>query len=435
MSTKVPNTWPVVIKAGGAETRIYRRDYTKGAGRYVEFRVGFYLANGLRKFRSFADLDEAKEFARQAALRMASGQASSLTLSASETLDYQRAVASLRPLGTGLGAAVSEYVEAKSVLPNHSLAEAARHFLRTVAPVVDSNINVADAVAEFIASKRSVGRSAVHLRDLETRLGRFAKAFVCRMAGLKRDDVVEWLGTMPGERGELSGRSRNNYLGVVSALVDFARRKRWTSLDLSDVDRFAESAGDVAVFTPGEWTKLLAVARVELVPFLALGGFAGIRSAEISRMTWGQVRFDSELHFPHGWIELRASQAKNAAKLGARARRLIPMAANLRTWLEPHREEGDAPVCRLVRLEDHLRRLAKDAGTPWKKNGPRHSYGSYRLALTNDEGKVALEMGNSPAMIFAHYRQLVTPSQAEAWFGICLPTEAENVVPLTREVA
>jgi hypothetical protein len=29
-----------------------------------------------------------------------------------------------------------------------------------------------------------------------------------------------------------------------------------------------------------------------------------------------------------------------------------------------------------------------------------------------------LEAGNSPQMIFAHYRELVTPEAAKAWFAV-----------------
>jgi len=31
---------------------------------------------------------------------------------------------------------------------------------------------------------------------------------------------------------------------------------------------------------------------------------------------------------------------------------------------------------------------------------------------------VALEAGNSPQMIFKHYRELVTEKEADAWFGV-----------------
>ena len=54
----------------------------------------------------------------------------------------------------------------------------------------------------------------------------------------------------------------------------------------------------------------------------------------------------------------------------------------------------------------------------WKHNALRHSFISYRVADTSDVPKVALESGNSPAMIFAHYRELVTPADAKSWFAI-----------------
>jgi hypothetical protein len=57
-------------------------------------------------------------------------------------------------------------------------------------------------------------------------------------------------------------------------------------------------------------------------------------------------------------------------------------------------------------------------GFKWEANGLRHSYISYRLAILHDTARVALEAGNSPEVIFAHYRELVTPEEAEAWFNV-----------------
>jgi hypothetical protein len=54
----------------------------------------------------------------------------------------------------------------------------------------------------------------------------------------------------------------------------------------------------------------------------------------------------------------------------------------------------------------------------WKKNGLRHSFISYRVAAVQDVAKVSLEAGNSPQMIFKHYRELVRPKEAEEWFEI-----------------
>ena len=51
-------------------------------------------------------------------------------------------------------------------------------------------------------------------------------------------------------------------------------------------------------------------------------------------------------------------------------------------------------------------------------NGLRHSFCSYRLAVTKSAAQVALEAGSSPKMLFENYRELVTEKDALAYFGI-----------------
>jgi hypothetical protein len=52
----------------------------------------------------------------------------------------------------------------------------------------------------------------------------------------------------------------------------------------------------------------------------------------------------------------------------------------------------------------------------WKKNALRHSFISYRVAAIQNVAQVALEAGNSPQIVFAHYRELVRPAEAKALF-------------------
>jgi hypothetical protein len=51
--------------------------------------------------------------------------------------------------------------------------------------------------------------------------------------------------------------------------------------------------------------------------------------------------------------------------------------------------------------------LVAASHVPWKRNGLRHSFGSYRMELTKNEGQVALEMGNSPKVVKDHYFEIV----------------------------
>ena len=54
----------------------------------------------------------------------------------------------------------------------------------------------------------------------------------------------------------------------------------------------------------------------------------------------------------------------------------------------------------------------------WPRNVLRHSFISYRIAKVKSADQVALEAGNSPSIIFKHYRELTTEEQADKWFGI-----------------
>jgi hypothetical protein len=68
-------------------------------------------------------------------------------------------------------------------------------------------------------------------------------------------------------------------------------------------------------------------------------------------------------------------------------------------------------------------------GFKWKQNALRHSFISYRVAEVKDVPRVALEAGNSPAMIFRHYRELVTAEAAGAWFAI-RPSVGKKIIEI-----
>ena len=47
---------------------------------------------------------------------------------------------------------------------------------------------------------------------------------------------------------------------------------------------------------------------------------------------------------------------------------------------------------------------------------------------------MALEAGNSPAMIFQHYRELVRPADAKRWFGL-MPGISRNIIDMRPSAA
>ena len=59
-------------------------------------------------------------------------------------------------------------------------------------------------------------------------------------------------------------------------------------------------------------------------------------------------------------------------------------------------------------------------------NGLRHSFCSYRMAVTKSAAQVALEAGNSPKMLFERSRELVTEDEGKEWFSLT-PTMVRKV--------
>lgn len=89
----------------------------------------------------------------------------------------------------------------------------------------------------------------------------------------------------------LTGRTRSNYLTAITNLIHFAERRGYLAkglIDLSVIERTREE-GEVAIFSPAELKAILAQARPELVPFLAVCAFAGLRHAEASRLDWSEI--------------------------------------------------------------------------------------------------------------------------------------------------
>ena len=111
-------------------------------------------------------------------------------------------------------------------------------------------------------------------------------------------------------------------------------------------------------------------------------------------------------------------------------RRLIPITQNLKLWLQEYQQK-EGPVVPFQNLSNQLLKLAKKANVRWKRNGLRHSFISYRVAVTKNVPQVALEAGNSVGIIQTNYLKLVTEELGKQWFAI-VPPKPEHVIDLSH---
>ena len=328
-------------------------------------------------------------------------------LSSGERSEYMRAKDIVSKLNQPLDIALRHYAEAVKILGSDLVIEAAREYAKRH-PAKLPPIKVADLVSEFLEEKIRQGRSDRHRETLKSHCTRFAGAVSMNIGSVTAPDVEAFLNGL-----EVGARTHDNVLNSVNTLFEYAKRKRYLPADHDELSRVTRldnnEDGPIEIFTPAEIRSLLATAEKSIAPFIAIGGFAGLRSSEIQRLDWQDVKFDADC------IVVQKGKVKQRGK----SRRIVPMLSNLKNWLKPLAQNSGLvwPHSKPY-LYEVLAAIATEAKVVWKDNALRHSFVSYRVAQIKNIPQVAYESGNSPQMIDSNYRELVTEQESKKWFAI-----------------
>lgn len=407
--------------------KIYERTTPSG---YVGFQVANF-SEGKRKLESLKTEAAAVERAESIARKLDAQQAEAATITSREALTFTRANELLAPLGESLEIAVARYVEAAQTVGGSSrLIEAARFFAKRNPDGLPAKA-VATVVTELIALKVSRGASPRYVKDLRHRLGQFAESFQVNIGGISTAEIQGWL-----DGRNLKPQTYRNHKTVLTLLFNHAVARGYCFENpLGRVEsRKVKNGEGVVIYTPAQISRLLQAAGPDFRPCLALGAFCGVRTAELHRLRWQDVDF-AERH-----VVVGVDQAKTAS------RRIVPMPDNLLAWLEPYRrktglvwpsspeifndaQQDTAKAAQAAENELAAKENRKPLDLHWRKNGLRHSFCSYRLAVVKDSGQVALEAGNSAQVVFRHYRQAVTEKDGTAYFAVS-PEQPANVVSI-----
>jgi integrase len=407
--------WPRKISIGRISVSVYKRIAPNGSPCFM---VANY-ATGKRRFDSYATEGEATEAATRLARQLSQRDTKAATLTEAQAVEYVRSAEVLLPFNVTVGAAAEVVAESlKKVGDIAAIHEALKFYTARHKKVSDKL--VAGVVKELIAVKESRGASARYLEDLRSRLNKFAEKFPCNIGTVTTANVQAWLDS-------LNLKSTQTYMNlrrVIHLLFEFSVARGY-AIDnpIAGVESLKIRNGSVEIFTPTEIAKLLAVAPDEFLPCIAIGAFAGLRSAEIERLEWSAI----DLAGRH--IIIGADAAKTAS------RRVVPIHDNLAAWLSDY-AENKGKVWAGTHKDFYMAQqaTADAAGLTWKANGLRHSYASYRFAKIGDAGRVAGELGNSASVVHKHYRELVKPAEAVKWFMVSPPDGQVNV-PLKKRPA
>jgi len=389
MGTKSPNHITKIAR-GGQPVRIQRLVQVKDGKPYTAWRLT-WREEGKPRSTSRSNKEKAQRLADEIATRLAKGEVRQHILSGLELAEYEKAV---KIIGEAGG----------------TLLDAARFYAVEWKKRQISEITVPDLVSEFLAAKEQDGLSELYRNDARLRLTKFLQAFPGLVGIISSKDLDDYL------RGlNVTIRSRDNVHKILKSLFSYARARGYllaserTAAEI--LPRVKFKAPIIGILTPEEFANTLAVATRKTLPAFVLGGFCGVRQAEICRLDWSAVSFSRKL------ITINAGIAKTSR------RRLVPLHDAAAAWLAPV-AKAHGPVIEYsstVNLSIMMRSVWKAAEVKNTQNCLRHSGASYRLAATGNAPETALELGTSVQMLMQHYRELVTKEDAEKWFAIFPP--------------
>jgi integrase len=322
----------------------------------------------------------------------------------------------------------AEYLECSEALKtfNATIRDAVNFYLPHL-HATKRTCTAAELVEELLKVKEADGASERYLSDLRSRLTQFAECFNGRpVAEITSAQVDEWLRSLSDkETGKrLAATTRNNFRRVLIVAFNFAHERGYCAGNPAEKSAKAKVIeSTIGILTVEETARLLESTAPELVPFVAVGAFAGLRRAELERLDWREVDLQA------GLIEVTAKKAKSAR------RRFVRIQPNLARWLRPSAQiAGNVTPVEYRELLDDAREAA--CIEEWPHNALRHSFASYHLARFNDAAALALELGHTNSnLVFQHYRQLVKPKQAERYWKIAPALAGKKVVAFAAATA
>jgi integrase len=288
-----------------------------------------------------------------------------------------------------------------------TLAQAVEFYERHHRPV--AHLQFSDGITQFLEAKRSAHLNSEHVRQLGSHLGALLRTLGNRpLALVSQLEIESWLHSS----GWHPYTIRNLRIST-RTFFRFALKRGWIATDPAEhIEPVKLPDATPGILTIPEASALLKAAhkRRQTLPHVVLNLLCGIRPEECAKLGPEQI------NLARGFVEVPAAVAKS------RKRRIVELSENAKAWLKV------APPLTVHKsrwYRDQLAGLRAEASKilgrpmPWPKNCLRHSFASYHLAMHGSADKTATQMGHrSTDMLFRHYRELVAPEDAKAFWSI-----------------
>jgi integrase len=372
-----------------------------------EWRVFGYV-DGQRKQYWFSTEKEAKKEVAERNFEAACG---TLTLDTDTRFQASRAVQLLEPTGKGILDAVrfflADWQRTTSSIPFSQLAAEIR--------TETKRRREADEISSSWAQSISSG-----LHQLELQYGnRIVSTITFKEAKM-------WLTNLPG-----APRSKTNILRIARQVFATAIEDGYTTSNpfkavKSFEARVSEENSKIHILSASETSRLLHAADPEVIPYLALWFFTGIRAATLGRLDWSEIKISEKIVIVPGY------KGKNQKSYD------VTISPNLLEWLQPYiRESGTLLTINRNEKADSrrtrklIRIAAKRAGIELPDNVGRHTYISNHVKHYGSIDRTALEANTSVAKIKERYLHRVNPEDAAKFWAIRPPAPAPNIIQMT----
>lgn len=373
-------TYPKILSNRYGKVRIYE---VKNRDKWLTYVVAWCV--GRRRIRkSFSDEVAAENHAEVVLKQYENGQALAGNLTSSEALYFE---ACKRRLG------------------GVPLMTAVEYYLKMHGQGEDSSLPTGKIRELFLKELGAKGNSYRDIKTVSSHTKMFCDAITGPITGVRATDIDAFL-----QGQEWSNRYRNNIRTSICRMFSWAKTKGHIPRSMANAAEDsttykAEVAASPGIFTPEHMAEILGAASDEWVPYFAVGAFGGLRSAEICRLKWEDIRMEEKV------IILGSDITKTSR------RRVVHMPDNLVAWLESYEGEKQGEITPGVPTKE-ICRISKEIGKEWVDNGLRHSYISYQMALWRDAARVAEQCGNSVEQVQASYKANALESEANRWFAI-----------------
>lgn len=266
-------------------------------------------------------------------------------------------------------------------------------------------ITIKDAINLLKTAKLAANRRRNYVTELVRVLNQVADGIEDKPLSCLDAPRIEWFLA----QHNYCPAARAGIIGRVSTLFQFAkRRKLVTSNPCEEIEKPIQEWSPPYILSPEQAEKLMRTCQrewPERLAYLALCLFAGLRPTEARQMTWSHINSES--------LRVEGSISK------IRQRRVVHLHPTAALWMNHCRPFSRLPFSEGLRkkwMKDFARVLEFADG--WPQDCARHTCASYWLAVKPDAAYIALQLGNSPTILFRNYRELVMKEDADKFWQI-----------------